>query len=132
MINYMDKTIFETNLNQALKELAEKKEVKFSEDWSYKIVPVKEVGKTLTTQDNYLRLGMLNEDNLSKVDTLSFNQVLKMLSCAMPLCPIWIDIELKEMKNNQVVVEIKTSLRFRKPKILHNQDSGHPPFRVVE
>lgn len=29
------------------------------------------------------------------------------------------------------IIDLQVSLRFRKPSLLHNQDTGHPPFKAA-
>lgn len=46
--------------------------------------------------------------------------------------PIWINISLNEIKGEKLVFNFKTSLRFRKPSLLRNAETGHPPFKAIE
>lgn len=45
--------------------------------------------------------------------------------------PIWINISLNEIKGEKLVFNFKTSLRFRKPSLLRNAETGHPPFKAI-
>lgn len=53
---------------------------------------------------------------------------MRMLSGLAPLYPLWIEVYFKEGG----IVELKTSLRFRKPSVIKYKETGHPPFTIIE
>ncbi|MEG0258736.1 MAG: hypothetical protein RR595_07880 [Lysinibacillus sp.] len=130
MIKYMDKDTFKEHLLQALSKLSNFQNIRLGENCKFTVVPIIEHGKSLNSTDEYLQRGMLNEKNLNGRE-LDFETVVNMLTCRIPLCPIWINVSLKEIKEEVPVIELQTSLRFRKPSLLQNQDTGHPPFKVI-
>ena len=130
LIKYMDKGTFKDYLLQTLSEISIFQNVKLNEKSKFIIVPVPESGKSLNSTDEYLHRGMLNEENLNGRE-FDFDTAVNMLSCMIPLCPIWITVMLKEIRGNEPIVELQTSLRFRKPSILHNQETNHPPFKAI-
>lgn len=126
----MDKTTFKEHLLLALKEISVSQSVILDENCKFIVVPIIEQGKTLNSTDEYLYRWMLNEENLSGRE-LNFETVVNMLSCRSPLCPIWINVSLNEIGEENPVIELQTSLRFRKPSLLQNQNTGHPAFKSI-
>lgn len=125
----MDNATFKEHLLQALNKLSNFQNVRLGENCKFTVVPIIEHGKFLNSTDEYLQRGMLNEKNLNGRE-LDFETVVNMLACRIPLCPIWINVSLKEIKGEVAVIELQTSLRFRKPSLLQNQDTGHPHLRL--
>lgn len=41
-------------------------------------------------------------------------------------------MEFVEERQNEYVIELKVSKRFRTEGILQNQETGHPPFKVIK
>ncbi|BFH60407.1 hypothetical protein [Paenibacillus azoreducens] len=130
MIKYMDKVTFKEHLLQVLNEISISQNVRLGENCKFTVVPIIEHGKSLNSTDEYLHRGMLNEKNLSGRE-LDFEAVVNMLACRIPLCPIWINVALKEIREEVPIIELQTSLRFRSPSLLQNQDTGHPPFKAI-
>ncbi|MFF2484352.1 hypothetical protein [Paenibacillus sp. NPDC058071] len=130
MIKYMDKPTFKEYLLLTLNEISVSQNVKLDGNLKFTVVPVIEDGKSLNSTDEYLQRGMLNEDNL-KGREFDFETVTNMLSCRVPLCPIWINVLFKEQREGEKLIELQTSLRFRNPSILQNQDTNHPPFKAI-
>ncbi len=126
----MDKRTFKDHLLQALKEISISRNVNLEDNCKFTVVPVIEHGKSLNSTDEYLHRGMLNEKNLSGRE-LDLEAVVNMLACRIPLCPLWINVVLKEIREDVPIIELQTSLRFRNPSLLQNQDTGHPPFKSI-
>lgn len=95
----------------------------------FKIVPVIESGKNLNSTDDYMRLTILNEKNLGN-RVLDLTTVVNCLSGPHSTFPIWIDVKVVNESEEQII-ELRTSQRFRKPSLLHNQETGHPPFKIM-
>ncbi|WP_110930199.1 hypothetical protein [Paenibacillus bouchesdurhonensis] len=130
MIKYMDKRTFKDHMLQALKEIAISRNVKLEDNCKFTVVPVIEHGKSLNSTDEYLHRGMFNEKKLSGRE-FDLEAVVNMLACRLPLCPLWINVALKEIREDMTVIELQISLRFRNPSLLQNQDTGHPPFKSI-
>ncbi len=126
----MDKATFKEYLLKTLDELSTYHGKVLDETCKFIVVPVEEKGKSLNSTDEYLQRGMLNAKNLNERE-FDINTATNMLACRVPLCPIWINVLLKETKDDESIIELQTSLRFRKPSILQNQETGHPPFKAV-
>lgn len=58
-------------------------------------------------------------------------EVILMLSRFSPLVPIWINVKYVTYEGDDILMNLECSLRFRKPSLLRNQDTGHAPFKVV-
>lgn len=86
-----------------------------------------EEGKTHNSKDDYMWLSIFNEGNL-RGRLLNIEQVVNMFSSLAPLYPLWIKVYFKE----EGIVELNTSLRFRKPSVIKYKETGHPPFTIVE
>ena len=86
-----------------------------------------EEGKAHNSKDDYMRLSIFSEGNLGG-RLLTIEQVVNMFSSLAPLYPLWIKVYFKE----EGIVELNTSLRFRKPSVIKYKETGHPPFTVVE
>ncbi len=126
----MDKRTFKDHLLQALNEISISRNINLEGNWKFTVVPVIERGKSLNSTDEYLHRGMLNEKNLSGRE-FDLESVVNMLACRIPLCPLWINVEFKEIREDVPIIELQTSLRFRNPSLLQNQDTGHPPFKSI-
>ncbi|MEY8739186.1 hypothetical protein [Paenibacillus tundrae] len=121
---------FKEYLLTTLDELSSYHNKVIGENSKFIITPVEERGKSLNSTDEYLFRGMLNSKNLDGRE-FDIDSVVKMLGCRVPLCPLWIKVSLKEIRTEEPVIELETSLRFRKPSLLQNQETGHPPFMAV-
>lgn len=130
MLKYMDINTFKDYLLKTLNELSTYHNVALDDQSKFIVTPVEERGKALNSTDEYIQRGMLNSDNL-KGRFFDIDSVIKMLGCRIPLCPIWIKVALVNHGDKELIVELQTSLRFRKPSLLQNQETGHPPFIAV-
>ena len=123
----MDRKDFKQNLNSCLKELDinEEKGVKF------KITTVIENSKRYNSDDDFMKLAVLDRAKLEE-RYLDINGVINILSAPNSRFPLWITVEIIDVRSNEYLIELKTSLRFRTPSVLQNQDTGHPPFKVIK
>ena len=126
MIKKMDKSIFMKHLEMTVEEIKRKEGLVFLND-TFIINPVYEKEKPLTARDEMMRLNILNKN---RIENRTFNkeEVVSMLTFFTPFVPVWIDVEYD---GQACVFQIRCSLRLRKPSLLRNQESGHPPFRAV-
>lgn len=118
----MDKFEFKNNLVQTLCE-----EYKDFQDVKFIITPDIEEVKKHNSKDDFMRLTIFNNDNLQG-RLFDIEKVVKLFSGLAPLFPIWIKVYFRE----KGVVELKTSLRFRKPSEIKYKETGHPPFVVCK
>ncbi len=126
----LDRETFKENLLRALSKIPEYKDKASSKECKFTVVPVEENGKSYNSKDDMMRLWVLSEKNLLN-RYLDLEGIVKMFSGLEPLYPLWIDVHVKENSEECIVIELKTSLRFRKPSELKNQEEGYPPFKVV-
>ena len=125
----MNPEIFSNNLQMVIDELITDKGIDKLE-YSFIIKPIVEEDKPKTSIDEFMRLNVLNPQFvLGKV--FAFDEVVSMLTFYSPLVPIWINIRVIE-NNNKYMFELDVSLRFRKPSLLRNQETGHAPFRAIK
>ena len=45
--------------------------------------------------------------------------------------PLWMEMSLLSHKESEMHIKLKISIRFRKPKDLHNKETSHPPIKVL-
>ena len=125
----MNPEIFSNNLQMVIDELITDKGIDKLE-YSFIINPIVEEDKPKTSIDEFMRLNVLNPQFvLGKV--FAFDEIVSMLTFYSPLVPIWINIRVIE-NNNKYMFELDVSLRFRKPSLLRNQETGHAPFRAIK
>lgn len=128
-VREMNKTIFYENLMMTIHEIMDTKNVDQSKI-RFKIVPVYEKEKSFSGMDDSMRLVALSEKNVGN-RLLTIEETVKLVACNSPFVPIWINISLNEIKGEKLVFNFETSLRFRKPSLLRNAETGHPPFKAI-
>ncbi|WP_143320479.1 hypothetical protein [Clostridium sp. HBUAS56010] len=129
MIKEMSKEIFSQFLDLTLEEIKHNEGID-TDNYFFIITPIFEEGKVLQGKDEVMRLNILNKEHITG-RFFSKKDVVSMLTFFSPFVPIWIDVETVSSNKEQVVFELKCSLRIRKPSLLRNQESGHPPFRAI-
>ncbi len=124
----MSKEIFKKNLQMAAIEL----DVCNIEEMSkcrFIIVPIIEQNKKYNSKDEVMIRWIFTEENIGG-KVLDVDSVVDVFSGLDPLYPIWINVSsgCKE----KLIIQLETSLRFRKPSELKNVETGHPPFKVIK
>lgn len=84
----------------------------------------------MKAKDEMLRLNILNSERVEG-KTFAVDEFVSMLTFFTPFVPIWIDVKLSRYDNEEAEFQTNCSLRLRKPSLLRNQESGHPPFRAI-
>lgn len=92
----------------------------------YIISPVFEEGKKYTSKDDFVRLNVFPTCKI-KDKIYSFDEAVQRFSVLEPYYPIWIDVYVKEPG----VIEMKTSMRYRRPSDLRRRETGREPFMFV-
>ena len=123
----MERTDFRNNLVNAIKEF----EIYKIENLKFKIITVFEEGKRYNSNDEYMKLGALDRADLGN-KYFDLDGAINLLSAPNSRFPLWITIELIEKKDCEYFFQLRTSLRFRTPSVLQNQETGHPPFKVIK
>ncbi|PAE17737.1 hypothetical protein CHH91_02385 [Virgibacillus sp. 7505] len=123
----MDRDSLKVNLIKCVKELG----VSALEDIRFKVTPTVEEGKKLSSTDDFMRLNILSQKNLNG-RLFEIDKVVKLISGPQSTFPIWIDVELLKSEDTHILIELRISMRFRKPSLLQNQDTEHPPFRAIK
>lgn len=129
MITEMNKKIFLKNLQNTVEEINLPIKVAPSK-CRFRINPIIEQGKSMQAKDEMMRLNILNPNRVEG-KTFTIDEVVLMLTFFKPLVPIWIDVKFDRYINEEAEFQLDCSLRLRKPSLLRNQESGHPPFRAV-
>ncbi len=125
----MNKTIFYDNLIMTIHDIVENKKI-VVENLRFKIIPIYENGKSFNGLDNQMRLIALSEKNVGN-RLLTIEETVNLVACQSPFVPIWINISMNEIREDRMIFDFETSLRFRKPSLLRNQETGHPPFKAI-
>lgn len=122
----MNQTTFKENLLKTLEEIKPAATIPFQE-YKFAITLVSEQEKDYDSTDDLMRLWVLTEQKV-KNRLFSLDDVISLLSAPSERFPLWIHVHQQKMMGDYPVIELKTSLRFRKPSQLHHQETGHPPF----
>ncbi|MDE7444708.1 MAG: hypothetical protein K2N15_03240 [Lachnospiraceae bacterium] len=128
-IREMNKDIFQDNLMMTIKEIMVDKDIE-EKKLRFKIIPVYEEKKPLNAVDDIMRLIVLGEKNVGN-RLLTLKKTVRLVACQSPLVPIWINISLNKIDGDKIIFNFETSLRFRKPSLLRNAETGHPPFKAI-
>lgn len=128
-VREMNQLIFYNNLIMTIYEIMDTKNVDESKI-RFKILPVYEKDKSFNGRDNLMRLVVLSEKNVG--DRLfTIKEIVKLVTCMEPLVPIWINVSLDGVDEENIIFNFETSLRLRKPSLLKNAETGHPPFKAI-
>jgi len=128
-VTQMNKDVFRENLLKTIEEISNKKGITFT-DIKFVIEPVKEKDKPLNGADEMMRLNILSDDNIGN-KKLSLDNTVNILCGLQPLVPIWIDVHFADMSEYTAIFKLRCSLRFRKPTLLRNAETGHAPFKAI-
>lgn len=58
-------------------------------------------------------------------------EVINLLSGPRNTFSLWIDMSLRRYDNDEMIIRLKCSCRFRKSAELQNQDGEYPTFRIL-
>lgn len=86
--------------------------------------------KSFNAVDDSMRLIALSEKNVGN-RLLTLEETVRLVACNSPLVPIWINVSLINTDGDKIIFNFETSLRFRKPSLLRNAETGHPPFKAI-
>ncbi len=128
-VREMNSSIFRKNLLMTLDEIIGRENVD-EERIKFKVIPVYEKNKPYNATDEVMRLVLLSEKNVGN-RLLTVEEIVKLASCRSPFVPIWVNISLNRMEGENYIFNFETSLRCRKPSLLRNAETGHPPFKAV-
>ncbi len=126
-LKLMNKNIFEKNLVASLIELLKCSD---EEIFTYKFVitPVFEAHKKYNSKDDFMHLIYFSEKNIKNRE-FNMEDAVNLFSGLSPLYPMWINVSIYDKESK--IIELRHSLRFRRPSQIQNVDTGHPPFKVV-
>ncbi|HDT9531498.1 TPA: hypothetical protein REC15_001689 [Listeria monocytogenes] len=125
----MNSEIFQINLEKTLKEIMVAKGLQ-SDEIRFVIVPVEEKGKMLDGSDEMMKRLVLTKENIGNKQ-LVLKDVVDVLGGLFPKAPIWINVSFLKMNGEKAIFKLETSLRFRKPTLLRNAETGHAPFKAI-
>ena len=122
-VREMNESIFHDNLLMTINEILDIENLNESM-LRFKILPVYEKDKSFNGLDNLMRLVALSEKNVGN-RLLTIEETVKLVACKSPFVPIWINVSLNKVEDKKII------LNFRKPSLLRNAETGHPPFKAV-
>ncbi len=125
----MNKSIFRKNLMLTINEIIENEKVN-EKNIRFKIIPIYEKDKSFNGTDDLMRLVALSEKNVGNRQ-MTIDETVNLVACKSPLVPIWINISFNRMEKEKFLFNFETSLRFRKPSLLRNAETGHAPFKAI-
>ncbi|PYY29087.1 Uncharacterized protein PIL02S_02026 [Paenibacillus illinoisensis] len=128
-IKQMNKEIFKENLLKTIQEISNRKGLQFN-DYRFIIEPVRERDKPLNSADDMMRLNILSQDNIGGKKLPLVNAV-NILCGLEPMVPIWINVIFVGFDEAIAIFKLQCSLRFRKPTLLRNVETGHAPFKAI-
>lgn len=95
------------------------------------LIPEYDEHKSSNGKDDMFQMIALSDNNI-KDRLLKFENVVEILSCMSPHVPTQIKVKVSELSSEQnIVFDLITSTRIRKPSELANIETGHPPFKVI-
>lgn len=126
-MNY--KMMLKNSLTAAINELKEKNNISCTQYYIhiYPDTGEKELSR-LSSTDLYYKAGFLK--GAYDFKTFTVEETANMFSPPMGL-PLWMDMSLLSYHEKEMHIKLKMSIRFRKPKDLHNKNTLHPPVRVL-
>ncbi|QKJ58575.2 hypothetical protein [Serratia fonticola] len=125
----MNRYIFKKNLLCSIEDLFLMEHLHSidSNELLFTVIPVIEEGKRYNSKDELIQRTVFSNENIyGKI--IGINDVVDVFSGLDPLFPLWVKISLK--KNKPFLIELQTSVRFRKPSVLMNTGSKYPPFFI--
>ncbi|WP_055107014.1 hypothetical protein [Paenibacillus ihumii] len=128
-VTQMNEEIFSTNLSKAVDKIKEARKIS-SDRIKFVIEPVEENGKRLDGGDEMMKRLVLSKENIGGKKLL-LEDVVGVLGGLFPKAPLWINVSFMEMEGDTAIFKLETSLRFRKPTLLRNAETGHAPFNVI-
>lgn len=84
----------------------------------------------LDGSDEMMKRLVLTKENISNKQ-LVLKEVVDVLGGLLPKSPIWINVSFLEMNGEKAIFKLETSLRFRKPTLLRNAETGHVPYKAI-
>lgn len=75
-----------------------------------------------------MHLIYFSEKNIKNRE-FNMEDAVNLFSGLSPLYPMWINVSIYDKESK--IIELRHSLRFRRPSQIQNVDTGHPPFKVV-
>ncbi|MCM3359804.1 hypothetical protein [Psychrobacillus sp. MER TA 171] len=128
-ITQMNKEIFSTNLSKAVEKIKEVREIS-SDKIKFIIDHVEEHGEILDGGDEMMKRLVLSKENIGG-KRLLIEDAVGVLGGLFSKAPMWINISFIGMEGDTAIFKLETSLRFRKPTLLRNAETGHAPFNVI-
>ena len=129
-VREMNRSIFKDNLLMTVYEIIDQKQVE-EDRIKFKVIPILEKDKPHNATDEVMRLVVFSEKNIDD-RLLKVEEIVRLATCRAPFVPIWINISLNRIEKEEYIFNFETSLRCRKPSLLRNAETGHPPFKAVK
>ena len=128
------KTDFRNNLLTAIYKILLFRGLPLSDNIKLSIVTNPEPNKKHTATDDIARLVTLSEDNIQNryFDVDAVITLLVFPNQKYPSkFPMWINVSYEGMIDNNYHFILEVSIRYRSPSLMHNKETGHPPFNAI-
>ena len=120
---------FLENFHNALSELVGKVFDKNSDEYTFELISDMDSKRNYSSMDYYvIDFYRKHTDEPFEISYFKLSQIFTVFSIDR-IYPLNIELSLKE--NSDKVICVKVDPRFRKFRDLKNQETGHPPFKVI-
>jgi hypothetical protein len=128
--NQMDKQLFKENLLKTIEELTSNQKNPSDKDFKFYVLIDPELTKYHNSADDFMRLVVFNNYDIPN-DIKELDKVLDFLIHPQHYFPLWIDVSIKEHREDFIIFQLESSSRFRKPSQLQHKETNHPPFKAI-
>lgn len=118
------KSTYSQNFDKAIQKAmnCDKEDI---ETFKFRLTPIDEEKGGESSRDSWMKNTKLKNNKIEQLK--SYDQAIWLLSAGDSKYPLWINIS--QINNEEVQLEFTT--RFRHIKSSQNQETGHPPFKVI-
>lgn len=92
----------------------------------FQLVPAQDGKGKESSKDFWIKNVKLKHNSIEKLKT--YKETISLLSGGNSNYPLWINM----IKLNYDKIQLEFSSRFRHIKTSHNQELGHPPFKIIK
>ncbi|TVX95100.1 hypothetical protein [Cohnella terricola] len=128
--NQMDRNMFKENLLKTIEELLALQKIHAYNVIKFILSVDEESEKSHNSNDDFMRLGILSKENINDREFM-LEDIINMLVHPRLHYPLWINVSVYEIKEDIIIIKLKSSSRFRRPSELLNKETNHPPFKAI-
>ena len=125
IIKMKQKSTFNRNFDKAIISLMDCNKIEVDK-YKFELKPIKELVGKESSKDDWMRLAVLANNKIEELKP--YTETIRLMSAGNSNYPLWINIS----KVDEAVIKLEFSMRFRHLKTSRNQDTGHPPFKIIK